>query len=255
MKRFLCEKLPTRETSVALSTDEAKHAIQVFRLRDGDQVEALDGRGHVVRARLRVKGKANVLLEYAGDLQANATNQLIPVTLELAVLKGPAMEWAIEKATELGVKVLQPVLTERTVVQLGKKPAESFLARWRKISDQALKQCGRLIQMTILHPRTLDELLQKQVPHRVWCDEESEPDTPFLLNDFHSLQTSSAVHLLIGPEGGWSPAERQLLNQHRESATRVTLGPLIQRAETAAIFACSVAAAHFRSKSTGESPS
>jgi len=248
MKRLLCPVLPKPGSPAHLPESEARHALQVFRLRDGEIIEAIDGKGHAVLAELRVRGKTEALLEYKGPVVEDARSS-IPLTLEMSVLKGDAMEWAVEKAVELGVKEFVPILTDHTVVQTHKKGPEAFQERWQKIADQSLKQCGRLDRMTVALPLSLGELLQRSQPEvlapRLWCDEATRQETPFLMNWINSQNTPlSSIRVLIGPEGGWSDAERELLS--RSKTQRVSLGPLVLRGETAAIFSVSLAGAYFR---------
>jgi 16S rRNA (uracil1498-N3)-methyltransferase len=247
MKRLLCPALPTPHHPVELSESEARHAVQVMRLGNGDSVELIDGKGQAIVAQLIIRGKA-VSVEFMKSLDIGSLQQVVPFVLELSVIKGEGMEWAIEKAVELGVQKLVPVLTAHTVVQVGRKGPEAFQDRWQKISDQALKQCGRLERMEVAPPLRLENLLAQypsQSGHcRIWCDETSRDKTLGLAQWLR--QNSDAAHglsVLIGPEGGWSESERLLLGA---SCQNVSLGPLIMRAETAAIFTSSLISAHLR---------
>ena len=253
MKRVLCPKLPTPGHPVELPENEARHATQVLRLRDGDEIEAIDGKGNAVVTTLRVRG-GPVRLECSGNapvVRGSGRQEIVPVSLELSVLKGDAMEWVVEKAVELGVRRLVPTLTSHTVVQVDRKGPEFFQQRWQKIADQALKQCGRLERMEIHAPLGLEEVLLRS-PHsakkpRLWCDEAVAKDGEFLQNRLNGLQNVDEVSLLIGPEGGWSQTERdRLLSPSSGAGERVSLGPLTLRAETAALFAISLCVARFR---------
>jgi 16S rRNA (uracil1498-N3)-methyltransferase len=240
LKRLLCPTLPTPEQPAALPESEARHAVQVLRLRDGDAVQAIDGRGGSARARLRVGAGKGVTLEFDATLPPETARASGEVVLELAVLKGEAMEWAVEKAVELGARQLVPVLSAHTVVQLDRKGPEAFRDRWQKIADQALKQCGRLERMEVALPTPLPELLM-QPAARVWCDDAGRDQAPPLL-DWLS-QAPERLHVLVGPEGGWSAVERELLAR---SGQAVSLGPAVLRAETAALLAVGLAVAQFQ---------
>ncbi len=265
LKRLLCPKLPQKGVIVTLSADEAHHATRVLRLRNGDIVEVLDGNGNKIQATLRLRGEFTELEFFNSvDPEPNLhkANMPFPFILEMAVLKGEAMEWVVEKAVELGVLKLVPVLTAHTVVQMKTKGPELFRERWQKIADQALKQCGRLDRMDISLPISLENLLslenlptnQNQSPSwsRLWCDEASQAESPYLLNWLfaHPPQKGSLLKVLIGPEGGWSSSERTLLNLQSQVSPqhRIHLGPLILRAETAALFSISVISAHARTE-------
>jgi 16S rRNA (uracil1498-N3)-methyltransferase len=259
MKRLLCPQLPKPHRPATLSEDEANHAVRVLRLKDGDSVEAIDGQGHSVPAILRTHGGA-VRLELTtadlrtAEMRTEAADSVVPLILEMAVLKGDAMEWVVEKAVELGVRTLVPTLTAHTIVQMKNKGPEAFRERWQKIADQALKQCGRLERLQIENPITLENLtaqspMTDRFP-RYWCDEtargHSTPDFLTVLNTrvlSENAEAPEAIRLLIGPEGGWSEAERGLL---APSTSKVSLGPLVLRAETAAVYGASLVAAAYR---------
>ena len=258
MRRILCPQLPKANRPTVLPETEATHAVRVLRLKDGDTVEAIDGQGHSVPAILRTH-HGPPRLEVAGTASAawvpprsEAEGAVVPLVLEMAVLKGDAMEWVIEKAVELGARRLVPTLTAHTVVQVKTKGPEAFRERWQKIADQALKQCGRLERMEVELPIRLDELIAKNPASeqviRFWCDEAAPDTTPDLIGALRlreplQLDGSTQIRLLIGPEGGWSESERGLL---APAAEVITLGPLVLRAETAAIYGTSLIAAAFR---------
>src|SRR4051812_16524852 len=105
LKRILCKKIPEPNRPVELDETEATHATRVLRLKDGDLVEAMDGKGHAAQVRLRTRNGPTRLefSEKAAQVSADASTQVAPVILEMAVLKGDAMEWVVEKAVELGV--------------------------------------------------------------------------------------------------------------------------------------------------------
>ncbi|MEO5971118.1 MAG: RsmE family RNA methyltransferase [Bdellovibrionia bacterium] len=251
-KRLLCPNLPQPNKPTLLPEGEAHHATKVLRLRDGEIIEALDGKGHKMFATLRIH-KGPVRLEYLEPQSTSPTSGsetlVLPTVLEMAVLKGEAMEWVIEKAVELGVQEVVPVLTAHTVVQMKNKGPESFRERWQKIADQALKQCGRLDRMEVKTPVSLESLMSDKLNGlRLWCDEASKDEAPFLLDYLDSLppETLSNLRVLIGPEGGWSQNERAFLGSglFNSPIIKIGLGPYILRAETAAIFATSLTVGH-----------
>ena len=254
MKRVLTSMLPQPHRSVPLSEAEANHAVRVLRLRDGEEVEALDGNGHAAVVLLRTRN-GPPRLEFAAPRSASAekpilspAQEITPILLEMAVLKGDAMEWVIEKAVELGIRAIQPVLTAHTVVQLKNKGPEAFRIRWQKISDQALKQCGRLERLEILLPKSLEEAIlvsSTDATHpRLWCDEAARDTAPYIQRWIQDQMNPSvkSLRLLIGPEGGWSDHERDLIARAPGDNTRaISLGSLVLRAETAALFSMSLA--------------
>jgi 16S rRNA (uracil1498-N3)-methyltransferase len=280
MKRVLCDRLPEPNRATPLSDAEANHLTRVLRLKDGDRVEAMDGKGHQAGVTLRTRSGAprlEFLEKPVSSQHPDRAHQRVPVILEMAVLKGDAMEWVVEKAVELGISALVPVVTAHTVVQLDKKGPEAFRERWQKIADQALKQCGRLDRLEIKMPIEFQLLMtQAGSAPRLWCDESARDHAGSLMNwlsshtqahaqtsaqsgaessgdtqasaNLGAAQFSGEVRVLIGPEGGWSELERQLLSQAPDTNIPVSLGPLVMRAETAAIFALSLVSAHFRER-------
>ena len=259
-KRLLCPILPQPSQRVLLPEVEANHAQRVLRLRSGDEVEALDGRGHRILGRLRMSD-LGVQLEYVDALPTQSTleggAEVVPVDLEMAILKGESMEWVVEKATELGIRRLVPVVADHTVIQIKSKGPAFFRERWQKIADQALKQCGRVDGLRVEAPTTLEALLENRssVPQivRVWCDEENAQRSSLGLAQWvagDSFKLIKEVKILIGPEGGWSQAERTRLNtlaaQVEGNVLSVSLGPLVLRAETAALVSMSLISAFMR---------
>ncbi|MBL7716910.1 MAG: 16S rRNA (uracil(1498)-N(3))-methyltransferase [Bdellovibrionales bacterium] len=254
-KRVLCRELPRIGKEIPLSPAESNHLISVLRLQNGDQVEAMDGKGQSVLATLRIRSK-EAFLAYIQGQEAKRANQgsgnqaeVLPIHLELAILKGDAFEWVIEKAVEMGVSRLTPLETAHTVVQISKKGPEAFRDRWQKIADQALKQCGRLTAMQIDLPVRLENhVTASGKENRLIAMEDQRNEARFLLDQLGSWTASEMgpgkeVRILIGPEGGWSASERALLPAH---GTLISLGPVVFRAETAALFSASLAAGWLR---------
>jgi 16S rRNA (uracil1498-N3)-methyltransferase len=256
LKRILCERLPEPHRPSPLPEKEATHAMKVFRLKDGDLMEAIDGKGHGAVVRLRTRNGEPRLEFVEKDEKhsiSRASSASAPFVLEMAILKGDAMEWVVEKAVELGTSTLIPLVTAHTVVQVDKKGPEAFRDRWQKIADQALKQCGRLDRLEIKMPLELESLLATPISgnsKRIWCDENARGSSPELLNWLESTRRDprSELRILIGPEGGWSAVERDLLSLEAKTTARVNLGPLVLRAETAALFALSLVASDFRER-------
>jgi len=245
---------------VLLPEGEANHAQRVLRLRNGEEVEVLDGRGHHIVGRLRMSD-LGVHLEYVGTISEAGAGELglgvVPVDLEMSILKGEAMEWVVEKATELGIRRLVPLVTDHTVIQVKTKGPAFFQERWQRIADQSLKQCGRLQGLQVESPIPLEGALMRHPASlhapRVWCDEQKANGGGLTLAQWilkNSLSPTKEVSILIGPEGGWSQAERTRLSQLSEqsmgSCLPLSLGPLVLRAETAAMVSMSLISSFIR---------
>jgi 16S rRNA (uracil1498-N3)-methyltransferase len=250
MRKALCAELPVKiGQSVEIPAAEANHLISVLRLKPEDKIEIMDGHGKSAQASLFYKGKtlfAELVTEPTGspDLQSH------PLHLSMAILKGDAMEWVIEKAVELGVRSLTPFQSEFSVVDLRKKGPEAFQERWQKIADQALKQCGRLSRMTVNLPTDFESILLKNTS-LIWMDETlaytreieqwNRHYLPCIADDLMQTAGNPEPELIIGPEGGFSPAEKnRLMQPSKKEIKRGHAGAAILRAETAALFGISV---------------
>lgn len=255
MRRALCDSIPNQiGKSIELNETETKHLLSVLRLRTGDTIELLDGKGNRATATLLAKEK-RAFAEIVEAPTQNTKLNALPIHLCMAIIKGDAMEWTVEKAVELGVKSFVPVETEFTVVKIQKKGADVFQERWQKIADQALKQSGRLERMQVYAPLTFEEVLQNHISpasRMLWLDEslaESAPRANYL-GIVASAVAEKDSFLWVGPEGGFSAQEKSRLLQLTLSAngrivgaiTRVHLGSIILRAETAALLGVSLLA-------------
>jgi len=154
------------------------------------------------------------------------------------------MEWAIEKATELGVEQITPILARRTEKHLA-QAATKRVERWRRIALEAAKQSRRTDIPEIADPIALKPALERDTSTTRILLSETEQQTTLATALNQARPTGYepvALSLAIGPEGGWTPEEMTLFTQHHWQP--VTLGPRILRAETAAIAAIAVASSH-----------
>ncbi|MCM0604521.1 MAG: 16S rRNA (uracil(1498)-N(3))-methyltransferase [Xanthomonadaceae bacterium] len=246
-RRFLVDKIPTERMAITLSSEESHHAIKVLRLTEGDSVFAVDGKGSGVLGVIQIhKGsKSEVKIAATAAATKESPGSVIPVHITMAILKGDAMDFAIEKCVELGIESITPVVTDHTVVQIKKKGSESFQSRFQNISDQSLKQCERLTRMVVHPPMSLEEQLSKLSDVTVfWLSERAENGKTLSKT---VLETSLPLHILSGPEGGWSKLEQELLIRSK-NIIPVSLSPLILRGETSVIAAAAIAGETLRSK-------
>lgn len=243
MRKALCSLLPSKVgDTVEIPQSESNHLISVLRLKPEDTIEILDGNGKSAQGKLFYKGKS-LFAELVSAPQGKKELQSLPIHLSMAVLKGDAMEWVIEKAVELGVRTFTPFEAEFSVVDLRKKGPEAFQERWQKIADQALKQSGRLSRMTVEMPTTFENVLLKK-NQLVWLDETLAYQTDaanWKESYLPNVALGEEPELLIGPEGGFSPAEKnRLLQPSKKEIKRAHAGAAILRAETAALWGISV---------------
>lgn len=205
---------------------------RVLRLQDGDQLRLCDGLGQSVQAGWQ-QGQLVPMPETALHQPA----ALRPLTLAVGVLKGERMDWLVEKAAELGVDVLQPLLLQHCVVRLQGRDRTDKQARWQGLADAALEQCGRLHRMQVAEPQTLAQWLATPVHQVLWLADERPGAVPAARSPLPAPGAGLAA--VIGPEGGLAEAERgQLLAR---GATPVALSGNVLRAETAALAAAVIA--------------
>ena len=196
----------TDPTTPVLDKDAEHHLRKVLRAQVGEEVVVTNGAGSWTFATVQDSGLKRVS-------EVHLDPQPADIALYLAPLKGDRSEWAVAKATELGVSALVPLLSERLAVKFKGEAREKVLDRWRRISDEATGQCRRTYDLVIGEPVTPDQV----PPHVAVAEFGGKPDM------------TGVRAIAIGPEGGWAPnewgAERQL----------VSLGGTVLRGETAAI--------------------
>ncbi len=209
---------------IRLNREEARHASGPLRLGAGDSVILVDGAGRLAEAVLREVARGQ-----AGAEVLSVREEPPPsgkgVTLALAILHGRGMDWAVEKAVEVGVRRFVPVVGERT--QAGRRAALDRSSHWSRIALQALKQCKRMWAMEVAAPLTLTEVAERYGPSGTGVVAHRHGVA------FSNLPTSHGRVLLVGPEGGLTPEEEMLLS--RLGWPRLRLGPHVLRSETAAI--------------------
>jgi 16S rRNA (uracil1498-N3)-methyltransferase len=206
----------------------ARQVTTVLRMQPGERVVLFDGSGSEWVGELTRAGKAaTVRLVERRDRPASPARR---VRLCQALLKGERMEWVLQKGTELGVASFQPLLTERVVARRTDVPE-----RWRRIVIEAAEQCGRTELPALQPPVSLEEALTGEGAH-AFCWEGERQGSLWRALAGGGLKELS---LYVGPEGGFSDGEAELARTR--DAMVVSLGPLILRAETAAVAASSLA--------------
>ncbi len=221
LHRFYIEESLSGKREIRIEDDKLLHQLRdVFRLESGDEVVFFDGRG------IDYKCKVNVLAKREGVFEKiNEERSFIPsmqVTLLMSVIKKENFELVVEKATEIGVSKIVPVTTERTLVK------NLNTERLQRIMIEASEQCGRG------DIPSLGETIDLETALNEYSDV-----IAFDISGTSSLQSSSSSALLIGPEGGWSEKELELLKSKNIKVAK--LGDTTLRAETAAIVACAKA--------------
>ena len=221
------------ETTATLKGDQANHLARVLRAEPGQVYDIVAG-GFLHRAEITRVSEAEVVFALHEELEANAA---LPLHLLLAVFKFDHFEWAVEKATELGVGSITPVLARRTEKHLA-QAAVKRVERWRRIALEAAKQSRRTDVPIIGEPVLLKAALEQETAATRILLSETEQELS-LTAALEASSTQGELALAIGPEGGWTPEEMALFTTH--GWRHVTLGPRILRAETAAIAAIAIA--------------
>ena len=240
-------------THAALTGEQAAHLARVLRAQPG-QIFDVVANGFLHRAEITSISDSEVAFLLQEELEADAA---LPIHLLLAVFKFDHFEWAIEKATELGVARITPILARRTEKHLA-LAAPKRVDRWRRIALESAKQSRRTDIPEIADPIPLAAALTLETaPVRILLSETEQTVTLAEALRTHVTLTSQLHHdgfdvnhepasfrmdLAIGPEGGWTPDEMSAFTAH--NWTHVTLGPRILRAETAAIAAIAIAGTH-----------
>lgn len=236
MHRFKINKNEIFDARAPLSQEEAAHALKVLRLKDGETVQALDGEGGMWTARLCVTNGKNACLELTQEISNSEAP--IDLTVYMGIPKGDKFEFLCQKLTELGVRRLVPVRMERSVAKIEEKEKDKKLARFRKIAQEAQKQCGRGMEMEVTDPIGVKELEKRVKEHECTLLLWEEAEGYRTRDAYREYPGVKDIACIIGPEGGISQKEANMVME--AGAKCVTLGPRILRAETAAVTAASV---------------
>ncbi len=222
--------------------EEARHALKVMRLRVGDCCELFDGCGHALRARITALSGSSMMQLEAQELLPPMP-PVAGITLALAIPKGANMDLIVQKAVELGVERIVPLITERTIVRLDAAGAEAKAAKWQRTVLEACKQCGVNNLPVVEPPQSYTQFLaRRDLPElRLQCAIVPQARPLRELLEAGRAAGAAEVALLIGPEGDFSPAEYAA--GQAAGFAPVTLGPIILRVETAVFMA--VAAARY----------
>ena len=258
MHRFHLPADSCQNPVLTLPEREAHHALQVLRLQTGDAVEVLDGQGHRLHCRLTQISRRS--LELSVLRRETASPLPYQATLFQAVTKGKSMDWIVQKAAELGVARLVPVLTERSVPQVAPGETERKADKWRTIAVEAIKQCGSPWLPQIDEPRSLREVLttlDQAPPLDLAFVGSLQPGARHPRPAIHDFQATHGrppvtVAIWVGPEGDFAPGELdQILSR---GVIPITLGPLVLRAETAAVYGLSFLSYELQSPPTAFQP-
>lgn len=222
-----------KQTTIELDERAFQHVVKVLRLREGDEISLFNGSGGEHSANLLEVSKKHASAQITGFID-RSSESLLAIHLALGISKGERMDFAIQKAVELGVSEITPLYTERCVVNLDAKREAKRLEHWQGVIISACEQSGRNT-IPVLHN-----------PVDIRKNFSALPDSELKLTlSPYAEQTLTSIHrpdenvlILIGPEGGLSEQEVEMAIQHNFTAMR--MGPRILRTETAALTAISI---------------
>ncbi len=234
MYRFFAGNESFSEKSVVLAGTDASHICTVLRLRVGDKIQVLDGKGSLYVVQLADVKSKSVKGKIISSEKVN-TESPLKIHLGQSLIKGNTFDVVLRKSVELGVETITPLMTERTVV---KSDGDKKIARWQKIAEESCKQCGR---------SSIPKVSENIIKLDVFCKQRSEADLKLMfwelesengLKDINPEKKPRSVSVLIGPEGGFTLEEVETARSH--GFQTVGLGPRILRAETAPLVVLSL---------------
>ena len=220
------------QTILLKDAGSVHHLVRVLRLRVGDQVECCDGTGRVYLG--TITGTTDGALRVAVERVVDAPPPQPRVTIAQALIKPERFEWILEKATELGVARIVPMVTSRTTIRLEPSTSGSRLARWHRIIEAASAQCGRSTLPTLDAPQPFEQVVKAIRGAYAVLPTLAQESMP-LTRHLAEIPAAPEVFLFIGPEGDFTPAELRVALQHGVRPT--WLGPSTLRSETAALAA------------------
>ncbi len=241
LPRFFIPPAAWNPARLALEGDEARHCSQVMRKGAGDEVMLFNGAGAWARASIvsAAKDRVELTAREAGSSPAPR----VAITLLQSIPKGSNMDLIIEKAVELGVSKIVPVMTERTVVRLDARETEKKREKWQRLALEACKQCGQNWLPEVALPQPLASAWASLPAHDLRLVAAIQPDARGFKEALAGVTSARERHpcsvlLLIGPEGDLAAAEHAAAREH--GCQPVTLGSIILRVETAAMYCLSV---------------
>ena len=233
---------PSREPAeILLDETEAHHLVSVNRAREGDTVVAFDGSGHEWICELAAIGKREARLKVRFPQKIKPLPYAI--TLGQALPKGKYMDAIVRKATEIGVAGIVPLVSERTEVQLEGDRKENKIEKWRTAAIEAAKQCGNAFLPEIQPVQRATDFMENSKGYDLKLIASLQPGAKSLKSTLARFREEKGrlpqkVLWLVGPEGDFTPAEMSI--SKNTGFEPITLGPLVLRCETAAVYALSI---------------
>jgi 16S rRNA (uracil1498-N3)-methyltransferase len=225
MHRFYLAPEQWQPHALVLTGAEAHHCRNVLRLERGDKVVLFDGRGREITAEISSGESDEIQLRRLHEAQTPPLR--CRITLGQAIPKGKNMDLIVQKAVEIGAAEIAPILSDRTIVRLDEESVVSKQAKWQTVAIEAAKQCGQNwlppVQPQLIGSLQSDAVHLKKILAEYSAEHGDRP---------------ASVLMLVGPEGDFTPAELSLARS--QGCRPITLGPIVLRVETAAIYCLSI---------------
>jgi 16S rRNA (uracil1498-N3)-methyltransferase len=235
VRRIFVDKLKMKNGMVLITGPNCKYLLSVLRKSAGDRIDVIDDKGYLYRCTISSARGKEVYLQVV-DVVHHPEEKKPKVTLIVSPIKGPRMDWLIEKATELGVDRIIPTVFRRTVVKFQDSEAQKY-ERWKRIMIEASRQSGRFSVPEIGDPTPLRGILPYiEAFEDRWLLYEREKTTT--MRDVISTQKNGAVCVAIGPEGGIEDSEVDWFRDH--GFVTCSLGEKILRSETTPLLVLSI---------------
>ncbi len=235
MRRFFVEEKDIKENQVTIKGDEARHIARVYRLKEKDKIKVFTGKGREYLTEIIQASKKEVTGRILKESRLD-TEPPIEITLIQGIPKSSKMDFIVQKATELGIKRIIPVTTQRTIVKLDREKAKARQVRWQRIATEAAKQSGRAMVPEVFEvisfTQSLENISREGLNLIPW-EEEETTSLKEVLKRSRIPDPGSKITVFIGPEGGFASEEIKAAKE--KGALPVSLGPRLLRTETAGL--------------------
>jgi 16S rRNA (uracil1498-N3)-methyltransferase len=239
MARFYIAPPAWNVDRLTLDPSDSHHCLDVLRMKPGDRATVFDGKGREATVEIASTAKGRVDLKVLHH--SRSPELACEIVLGQAIPKGKNMDLIIEKATELGAAEIIPLLSERTIVRLEPEEALDKKTKWQRVAIEAAKQCGRNWLPEVRKPISPKAFFDAKERFDLMLIGSLQPDAQHIktvLSEHSGAGAPRRVLVLIGPEGDFTPAEISLAKG--AGCRPITLGPIILRTETAALYSLSV---------------